>query len=809
MNIVWTIAGSDSGGGAGIQADLNTFHDFDVHGCSAITALTAQNTSGVSHIQAATLENLQAQLIALKNDLQPRAIKLGMLYQPELIACVAKQLNGLDVPVIADPVLVSSSQHALYSDDLIAHYQKYIFPLASLMTPNVHEAQALTGIVIQSYDDMEKAAQALLASGAQAVLVKGGDLDSDLASDYFADHTQSFWLNQYRIDSSHNHGTGCTLSAAIAANIARGWSLIDAIIIAKAYVHAGLSQPRHVGSGRAPVGHVAADQLKQHFPWITTKPQALPAPFKKITQPIGRYPIVDNIKDLEILCSKGISFIQLRIKNPGSDFADICTKAQEVAKKFAVELIINDHLLSTGAHLGQEDLAAIDLRTLNRETMVLGLSAHNLFELAKAYAHHPSYLAMGPIFKTDSKKLEYPEIGLEKLQFIASLAPLPLVAIGGIAYEQMPDILKYCSGVAFIGAAKELIADGRFDRHFALPNFTLEHQQRLAQANIVCVGTGGLAAGFLPYLAAAGVGSITLIDHDKVSYSNLQRQVLFQENDLGKFKATVAAKVLSGLNSHAKITAYTTKLSIDNAIALLQNHDLIIDGTDNYDSHYLINDIARHLNIRLVAASVFQDQGQLFYLSPQSACYRCLFPEPPTVGERPNCSEAGVLGTTPAMLGIMQAQLALSLLSTDDHQTQSFCRTVDTIDWQINTFNLTSDPHCKICQKPSLNTLRSNHMSTRIEDISVEELKAAMESGHPINLLDVREDHEREEYNIGGVHIPIQELPERIYELDSTLPYVVYCYSGGRSSMACQFLIGQGFKVKNLAGGMKAWKHLT
>jgi len=472
--------------------------------------------------------------------------------------------------------------------------------------------------------------------------------------------------------------------------------------------------------------------------------------------------------------------------------------------------------MGPGLHLGQEDILNLKSctapfeggRLVLKSGVVLGLSAHNLFELAKAYAYHPSYLAMGPIFETGSKTLNYPIIGFEKLKFIASLCPLPLVAIGGIDYSQFQEILNLgCSGVAFIGASKKLMQDGRYDRHFALPNFSIESQQKLLQSKIVCIGTGGLAAGFLPYLAAAGVGSITLIDSDIVSYSNLQRQILFQEKDLGKPKVEIAARFLSGLNSQIKITALNYKLNAENALDLLTGFDLILDGTDNYASHYLINDTARYLKTTLIAASVFQDQGQLYYLSPDSACYRCAFPQAPSINERPSCNLAGILGTTPAMLGLMQAQLAIEHLRIDQQIQASICRTIDMNTWQVKTYHLKLDLNCPCCKTDlSLTTLRRLHM--QIDTITPEALKESMDAGYPVNLLDVREDHEREEYNIGGHHIPIQELPERIYELDPTLPYVVYCYSGGRSSFACEFLTNQGFKVKNLVGGMKAWQAL-
>lgn len=241
MNVVWSIAGSDSGGGAGIQADLSTFHDYQVHGCTVITALTAQNTQNVLHIQATTPESLHQQITALSQDLMPQAIKLGMLYTPDIVACVSENIRNIASPIIADPVLVSTSRAKLHSNDFVTAYLEHILPLATLVTPNIHEAEVLTGIEIRAQDDMILAAKALLSMGAQAVLIKGGDLNThDLSSDYYADATTHCWMNLPRVHTSHTHGTGCTLSSAIAAGLAQGWSLIDAIILAKCYVHAGL-----------------------------------------------------------------------------------------------------------------------------------------------------------------------------------------------------------------------------------------------------------------------------------------------------------------------------------------------------------------------------------------------------------------------------------------------------------------------------------------------------------------------------------------------------------------------------------------
>lgn len=698
--IVWSIAGSDSGGGAGIQADLHTFNDFDTHGCTVITALTAQNSIGVTDIQKTSEKNLKAQIISLTHDIPPAAIKLGMLYHPDTIQCIAQQLRDINAPIIADPVLVSSNGDALHSTCFIDHYKKSIIPMATLITPNIHEAQALTGISIHTHDDMVVAAQHLRQLGARAVLIKGGDFnDSTLSSDYFCDETQSWWMNQYRVQTHHTHGTGCTLSAAIAAAMAQQWSLYDALILAKAYVHAGLHCPIKTGSGTYPIGHPGLQLLRRHFPWVTSQPKMLPLPFKKITQSIGRYPIVDNLSDVETLCAKGISFIQLRIKNPAIATESVFQKALAMTKAYQVNLVVNDYIdIATSIHapaihLGQEDVMVAPIERLDKKNIILGISAHNLLELSKAYAYHPSYLTMGPVFATTSKKMDHPLIGTEKLAFIASISPLPLVAIGGIAHDTIQPILNLpCSGAAFINAAQHLKHDGRYDRHMALPDFDTCQQQALLNANIVCIGIGGLAAGLLPYLAAAGIGAITLIDDDTVSYSNLQRQILFSEKDIGKPKATVAAHYLSAINTQIAVAHQQVMLTKENTTALLTGYDLIIDGTDNFYTHYLINDAAWMLNTPLVLAAIHHHKGQLFYICPDSGCYRCGFPNADSIA---TCESSGIFGTTAGMLGLMQAQLAIQVLLGQVSSDESFCRTVDTKTWSIKTFQLKRHQACR------------------------------------------------------------------------------------------------------------------
>jgi hydroxymethylpyrimidine/phosphomethylpyrimidine kinase len=253
--IALTIGGSDSGGGAGIQADLKTFLALQVHGCSAITCITAQNTCGVSRVDAVAAAALTAQCAAVCSDLPVAALKTGMLLNRSLIEATAEVLQGLAIPKLIDPVMVSRAGAVLLEPQAIDGYRQLLLPLAELITPNIHEAQLLSGRSIADAAEVEQAAAALVDQGVAAVLIKGGGLSGLQGSDYLRMGEQGQWLRSPAVDTPHTHGSGCTLGAAITAHRARGLELLPAVQAAKGYVDGGLRHALAIGAGQGPLCH--------------------------------------------------------------------------------------------------------------------------------------------------------------------------------------------------------------------------------------------------------------------------------------------------------------------------------------------------------------------------------------------------------------------------------------------------------------------------------------------------------------------------------------------------------------------------
>ena len=482
--IVYTIAGSDSGGGAGIQADLHAIHALGGHGCSAITCLTAQNSVGVSGVHAAT-DFLDAQLQALQTDLPPAAIKIGMLGTRELVEQVGtfvqdmkKKDGSRRIWVVLDPVMISTSGHRLIQEDAQQAMINMLFPYVDLLTPNKYEAEALLGRTLTSTADVEQGARDLLAMGARAVLIKGGHTqeDSPYAQDYFLSSSSlqnlpeeprncdgGVWLRSERYDTVHTHGTGCTLSSALATALAlqsTSWptvvDLVDAATLAKAYVTAGIAQGVGLGQGPGPVGQTIFPQTHQHFPRIVANPNEGQAqPFRPISMNDGLghlLILVDSLEWIEKLASDkvkaaGVTDIQLRIKGE-TDFDRIVEKvktANRLCQAAGIRLWINDYWEAAiaagcfGVHMGQEDLYRCQqkdgLSKLREANLALGLSTHTYGELAAALAVEPSYISLGPIYGTSSKQVNFGPQGLAMVQQWRRLVPphMPLVVIGGIS----------------------------------------------------------------------------------------------------------------------------------------------------------------------------------------------------------------------------------------------------------------------------------------------------------------------------------------------------------------------------------------
>lgn len=266
--IVWTIAGSDSGGGAGIQTDLHTFQALGAYGCSVITALTAQNSVAVQRIEYTSSEMLTAQINALAEDLPAQALKLGMLGTVAVMQAILPLLQRFQGPIICDPVMVASSGASLFAANARAFFIENILLRASLLTPNVPEAEALTGMKIDNITAMQVAADKLLTLGAKKVLLKGGHGQGEYCQDFFTDGSLAFYIISPRSPQPHTHGSGCTLAAAITACLALGYALQDAIVIAKAYVNQGIRQAQAYGKGPGPLAHGAWPSEQQDLPWV-------------------------------------------------------------------------------------------------------------------------------------------------------------------------------------------------------------------------------------------------------------------------------------------------------------------------------------------------------------------------------------------------------------------------------------------------------------------------------------------------------------------------------------------------------------
>lgn len=448
--VVWTIAGSDSGGGAGIQADLATLNSLGVHGCTVITALTAQNTKGIARIEFVADDMIEAQVAALTDDLPPVAVKLGMLGTPRIIRGLAAHLRKMPVFVVCDPVMASTSGTALFAKGALEALVSDLLPAVHLLTPNIPEAEALLKRDIRTHEDMKKAAEELMKSGVKSVLLKGGHSGGVFSQDYWTDGRAEWWFTSPRKKETHTHGAGCTLSAAIAAARALGYPEVDSIVIAKAYVNQGLREGGGIGSGRGPLDHGAWPSSPKDLPWMTRTaadgrrcllfPDCGP-------EPIGLYPIVDRAAWIERLLPLGVKTIQLRIKDLTGPALDHEVRAAvDIARRSEVRLFINDHWhlalshRAYGVHLGQDDLPHADLTELAAAGLRLGISTRSFEEIARAKAVRPSYVAIGSLYATPSKSVDYQPLGLNVFRRLRKLIDVPVVAIGGITLERAPEV---------------------------------------------------------------------------------------------------------------------------------------------------------------------------------------------------------------------------------------------------------------------------------------------------------------------------------------------------------------------------------
>ena len=360
----------------------------------------------------------------------------------------------------------------------------------------------------------------------------------------------------------------------------------------------------------------------------------------------------------------------------------------------------------------------------------------------------------------------------------------------------------------------------RYSRHLIMPEVGMEGQRKLKRARVLLVGTGGLGAPLGLYLAAAGVGTLGIVDFDKVDFTNLQRQVAFGTSDVGRPKIEAAAERLGNLNPEIQIKSYETQLTSENALEIFRDYDIIVDGTDNFPTRYLVNDACVLLGKPNVYGSIFRFEGQASIFGyPDGPCYRCLYPEPPPPGLVPSCAEGGVLGVLPGIIGSIQAMETLKLILKTGEPLVGRLLLFDALGMKFRELKLRKNPDCPVCgTNPSITKLidyaefcgirgeEAPVPQTSVPEITPRELKARLDRGDDLYVLDVREPHEYQICNIGGHLIPLGDLSRRANELDSAREIVAHCRSGKRSAEAAEFLRKAGFKkIWNLKGGILAW----
>ncbi|WP_243893088.1 thiamine phosphate synthase [Shewanella algae] len=799
--IVWSIAGSDSGGGAGIQADLATLSNLGCHGCSVITTLTAQSSVAVTLTEAVSEEMLLAQLNALLGDLPPKAIKIGLLANQAQLQLLCDWLarHLPDVPLVVDPVMVASCGDALSKSTATGAARLDYRPLAALatvLTPNIHELALLSRSDIHDFSSWQDAATCLANELPCHLLAKGGDFEAGIARGLAEDlllfkdlphssglhQRQGFVLASPRQASSNNHGSGCTLSSAIAAFLAHDWILPDALILAKAYINGALAQSYRVGTGPGPLGRpgicLAAELMPviwplEDYPWANPA-QVLCAPwlaaptyadavsakgvgakgvsaegFKILPHNLGIYPVVADVELLEALLKAGCRTIQLRLKQevqPGSSAERAIIRAIALGRQYQARVFINDHWQlaiahgAFGVHLGQEDLSQASLEAIQGAGLALGLSSHGYFEALLALRRRPSYLALGHIFATKTKVMPSLPQGLTRLgaysETFGSL--LPTVAIGGIDEHNL-DAVKH-TGVANVAVVRAIteaaepvtafrrltqswlgraapIASGisyaqqnaglsdrdfiRYGSQLLLPRVSEAGQLALQAKTVAIVGLGGLGHHLARSLAAAGVGRLILIDPDIVELGNLPRQLLYNEQDIGRLKVDVAKEKLAR-DYPSCLIEIEPELFGPKSAELIREASLVLDASDNFLCRHNLNQACVKLGKELIAAAISADSGLLCHtapwLNPEAGCYECLFPRDSTGSGR--CRDMGVLGPAVQTLAAMQALAAINTLlgerCTLGRLISLDCRTLS-----VREAALCADPACLCCQTQS------------------------------------------------------------------------------------------------------------
>jgi hydroxymethylpyrimidine kinase/phosphomethylpyrimidine kinase/thiamine-phosphate diphosphorylase len=467
VTIVWSIAGSDSGGGAGLQADLKAFEAIDVHGCTAVAAITAQNSLAVQRAEAVPTDLLDAQLAALAADMRPAAIKTGMLGSVSNVRCVARWLDRLrqDGPValVVDPVWRATTGADLHGEAMREALLGDLLPRATVITPNRIEAAWLLGwdpSTVASADGVERAAAALRALGPQAVIVTGGDAGGTRSIDRIDTPEATGWLGLPRVDTPHHHGSGCVFAATLAAAMARGFCSADAAVIAKMGCTQALREGRAAGQGAGAVRPLRGFALQPGLlPTLQRDAEASTTAFEPLADPrLGLYAIVDGADWIERLLAAGARTLQLRIKQGTPEhLSKEVQRSVHAAREAGAQLFINDHWQlalqhgAYGVHLGQEDLATADLDALRTAGLRLGVSTHSFWEVCRAHALRPSYIACGPIHATTTKQMPWSPQGNGNLAYWCRVLREPVVAIAGMDALRSQDAVRCgAAGVAVL-----------------------------------------------------------------------------------------------------------------------------------------------------------------------------------------------------------------------------------------------------------------------------------------------------------------------------------------------------------------------
>lgn len=362
----------------------------------------------------------------------------------------------------------------------------------------------------------------------------------------------------------------------------------------------------------------------------------------------------------------------------------------------------------------------------------------------------------------------------------------------------------------------------RYSRHLLLPEVGVEGQERLKAARVLVVGVGGLGSPLALYLAAAGIGTLGLVDFDTVDLTNLQRQILHGTGDVGRPKLASATEALRRINPHVRLVTHEVRLVSGNAMELLKDYDVVVDGTDNFATRYLVNDACVLLGKPNVHGSIYRFEGQVsVFKSPEGPCYRCLYPAPPPPELAPSCAEAGVIGVLPGIIGTLQALETLKLVLGRGETLVGRLLTFDALALRFRELKLRKDPDCPLCgEHPTLTGLidyerfcgtGASETGTPIPEITATELKRLLDAKADLVLIDVREPHEHQVARIPGARlIPLGNLEARLGELPAGRRLVVHCKSGERSRKACRLLLSKGYPdVVNVAGGILQWARVV